>query len=100
VTEITKTTTVAEVVDACPTARGVFDKHGLKGCGGEHGPKESLAFFAPVHQVDVEALVRELNAEMRNPSRKEYVYREAARMPVPVGDRIPDLQNPSGKQVQ
>jgi hypothetical protein len=76
-TEITKTTTVAEVVGACPTARKVFDKHGLKGCGGEHGPKESLDFFAAVHQVDVEALVQELNAEMRNPSREEYVYRES-----------------------
>ncbi len=76
-TEITKTTPVTEVVQACPTARKVFDKHGLKGCGGEHGPKESLDFFAAVHQVDVEALVRELNAEMRNPSREEYVYRES-----------------------
>jgi hypothetical protein len=76
-TEITKNTTVAEVVQVCPTARRVFDRHGLKGCGGEHGPKESLAFFAAVHQVDVEALVRELNAEMRKPFREEYVYRES-----------------------
>jgi hypothetical protein len=76
-TEITKTTTVAEVVQACPTARRVLDRHGLKGCGGEHGPKESLDFFAAVHQVDVEALVQELNAEMQNPSGQEYVYRES-----------------------
>ena len=76
-TEITKATTVAEVVEACPSARRVFDKHGLKGCGGEHGLRESLSFFAAVHQVDVEALVRELNAEMRNPSREEYVCRES-----------------------
>ena len=76
-TEITKTTSVAEVVKACPTARRVFDKHGLKGCGGAKGPTESLAFFAAVHQVDVETLVQELNAEMRNPSPHEYVYQES-----------------------
>ena len=76
-TEITKNTSVAEVVKACPTARKVFDKHGLKGCGGANGPMESLAFFAAVHQVDADALVRELNAEMQNPSPDKYVYQES-----------------------
>jgi hypothetical protein len=76
-TEFTEMTSVAEIVKACPTARRIFDKHGLKGCGGANGPRESLAFFAAVHQVDVEALVRELNAEMRNPSRQEYIYQES-----------------------
>ncbi len=72
--EITKSTSVAEIVRRCPSARRIFDKHGLKGCGGEHGPTEPLAFFAAVHQVDVEKLVEELNAELRNPS--TYVYQE------------------------
>ena len=76
-TEITKLTTVAEVVKACPTARKIFDKHGLKGCGGANGPRESLGFFAAVHQVDIDALVQELNAEMRNPSPHQYVYQES-----------------------
>jgi hypothetical protein len=76
-TEFTKLTTVAEVVKTCPAARRIFDKHGLKGCGGANGPTESLAFFAAVHQVDVEALVHELNAEIRNPSPQEYVYQES-----------------------
>ena len=76
-TEITKLTSVADIVKACPTARRVFDKYGLKGCGGEHGPTEALEFFAAVHNVDVDALVRELNAEMRNPSKQEHVYQES-----------------------
>jgi len=76
-TEITKLSSIADVVKACPTARRVFDKYGLKGCGGEHGPAESLAFFAAVHNVDVDAMVRELNAEMRNPGREEYVFQES-----------------------
>lgn len=70
-------TSLAEALKACPTARRVFDKHGLKGCGGANGPRESLAFFAPVHQADVEAIVQELNDEMRNPSPAEYVYEES-----------------------
>ena len=76
-TEITKLMSVADIVKACPTARRVFDKFGLKGCGGEHGPTETPEFFAAVHNVDVDALVRELNSEMRNPSKEPYVYQEA-----------------------
>lgn len=74
--EITKLTSVAEIVKRCPTARRIFDKYGLKGCGGEQGPTEPLAFFAAVHKVDVEKLVEELNAEMTNPSTEKYVYQE------------------------
>jgi NnrS protein len=37
---------------------------------------ESLQFFASVHQVDVDELVRELNDEMRMP-REPYVYQES-----------------------
>ena len=76
-TDITKLTSVADIVKACPTARRVLDKYGLKGCGGEHGPTEVLEFFAAVHNVDVDALVGELNAEMRNPSKDDYVYEES-----------------------
>ncbi|HET7751643.1 MAG TPA: NnrS family protein [Terriglobales bacterium] len=74
--EITRETSVAEVVRQCPEARRIFDEHGLRGCGGVHGPAESLQFFASVHQVDVDQLVRELNDEMRKPH-KPYVYQES-----------------------
>lgn len=73
---ITKETSVADVVRQCPEARRIFDEHGLRGCGGAHGPAESLEFFASVHQVDVEQLVRELNDELGKP-RKPYVYQES-----------------------
>lgn len=75
--EITKQTSVAEIVRRCPTARRVFDKYGLKGCGGEHGPTEPIGFFASVHQINVDKLVEELNAEMKNPSKEGYVYEES-----------------------
>ena len=77
VREITKDTSVAEIVKLCPGARRIFDEHGLKGCGGEHGPSEPLAFFAAVHQADLEELLREINAEMQSPSRGAYVYNES-----------------------
>jgi len=75
--EITKLTSVAEIVKQCPTARRIFDKFGLKGCGGEYGPTEPLAFFAAVHKVNVDALVAELNAELQHPSQQTYVYQES-----------------------
>ena len=76
-TEITKQMSVAEIIQACPTARRVFDRHGLKGCGGEHGPTETLEFFAAVHNANLDALVQELNIELRNPAKEAYVYQES-----------------------
>ena len=76
-TEITKETSVAEIVKMCPGARSIFDEHGLKGCGGENGPSESLAFFAAVHQADLDDLLREIHAEMASPLPKTQVYNES-----------------------
>src|SRR5574340_127899 len=75
-TPITAETSVAEVVRRCPSARRIFDAHGLKGCGGAHGPTETLAFFASVHQADLDTLLRELNREMAQPASEGYVYHE------------------------
>jgi len=76
-TQITRDTSVAEIVKICPDARRIFDEHGLRGCGGEHGPSEPLSFFASVHQADLDELLREINAEMTNPSRRPYAYSES-----------------------
>jgi len=73
---INENMSVAEVVRSCPNARRIFDRHGLKGCGGEQGPSESLSFFAAVHQVNVDELIREINCEMNNPSAQPYIYKE------------------------
>ena len=75
--QITANTSVAEIVKLCPGARRIFDEHGLKGCGGEHGPSEPLGFFAAVHQANLDELLREINAEMENPSAQPYVYKES-----------------------
>ncbi len=72
--EITKDTSVADIVRLCPGARRAFDEHGLKGCGGENAPSEPLAVFAAVHQANAEELLREINAELANPNSGPYVY--------------------------
>ena len=75
--QITASTSVAEIVKLCPGARRIFDEHGLKGCGGEHGPSEPLEFFAAVHEANLKELLREINAEMEKPSSQPYIYQES-----------------------
>jgi len=63
---ITATTTVREVMTRYPQAEAIFNRHGLTGCGGPRGPIEPIGFFATVHHVDPEVLLRELNEAARN----------------------------------
>lgn len=49
-----------ELIREHPETRTVFDRHGLRGCGGRLGPHESVRFFARVHGVDEARLLAEL----------------------------------------
>src|SRR5262245_55439607 len=51
---------VREVIASWPWTVRVFERHGLTGCGGAQGPDEPLRFFATVHEVDPDTLLREL----------------------------------------
>jgi len=64
-----------EVIGQYPTTRAVFDRYGLKGCGGPNGPLEQVAWFARLHGVDEEVLLRELNqaAAKSQPQKVEFV---------------------------
>ena len=73
---ITGATSVAEILKMCPSARRIFDRHGLHGCGSGNGPAESLEFFASVHEADLDSLLRDLNAEMNNPRQEAHAYQE------------------------
>lgn len=75
--KITGSMSVAEILKLCPSARRIFDAHGLKGCGGENGPAELLEFFVAVHEANLEALLKDLNAEIENPAKADYVYHES-----------------------
>ena len=59
--EITGTVTVKDIITNYPQTKGVFSKYGLLECGGETGPEEAIYFFARVHNVDADSLIKELN---------------------------------------
>ena len=63
--EITGNTTVKDIVMHNPETKGVFSKYGLLECGGEYGPEEAIYFFARVHNVDPDRLIKELNDVIR-----------------------------------
>lgn len=77
--KITPTMTVREVITKHPSAVKVFNKYGLTGCGGRLGPVEPVGFFASVHQVDPDQLLRELNAIVEENQSDGQVQAEATR---------------------
>ncbi len=58
---VTGAMSVREALRRYPEAERIFERHGLGGCGGPRGPLEPIAFFARVHKVEPDALLRELN---------------------------------------
>ncbi len=59
---ITRTTTIIEVLRSHPLARDVFTKHGM-GCIGCMGATtETIENGAKMHDINVEALLKDLNA--------------------------------------
>lgn len=50
-----------EMVQRYPATRAVLDRYGLHGCGGPQGPREQLGWFARLHGVPIDRLLRELN---------------------------------------
>jgi Domain of unknown function (DUF1858)/NnrS protein len=59
--------TICDLVHRFPNTRSVFDRYGLKGCGGREGPAESLGFFARAHGVELNTLLRELQDAIDRP---------------------------------
>ena len=55
-----------DLLAAHPQTRAVFDRYGLKGCGGRLGPVESISFFARSHGVDETQLLHELHAAIHD----------------------------------
>lgn len=59
--KITAEMFLPEIVERYPATRAVLDLYGLHGCGGPQGPREQLGWFARLHDVPIEKLLRELN---------------------------------------
>src|SRR5215831_6459457 len=55
---------IPDLLRLVPGVRPVLDRYGLRGCGGQWGPAESLGFFARAHDVPVERLLRELREHL------------------------------------
>ena len=69
-----------ELLRLHPETRIVFDRHGLRGCGGPLGPYESIRFFARAHGVDELLLLDELRqaiATPRSQPRRDATERDA-----------------------
>ena len=59
---ITRKTSIIELLRSHPTARDVFARHGM-GCIGCMGATtETIENGAKMHDIDIEALLKELNA--------------------------------------
>ena len=57
---ITGETLIPDVLRLYPQLRPVFDRYGLKGCGGADGPHETIHFFSRAHDVEEIKLLSEL----------------------------------------
>ena len=60
--KITSEALLHDVVTRYPATRAVFDRYGLHGCGGPLGPREQIGWFARLHGVSIDVLLRQLNA--------------------------------------
>ena len=65
--KLTASGTIRELLQQHPQTRFVFDRYGLKGCGGPEGPAESLGFFARAHGVELNSLLHELQESIDAP---------------------------------
>jgi hypothetical protein len=65
--KIASSCNIRDLVEQFPNTRSVFDRYGLKGCGGPEGPAESLGFFARAHGVELSTLLRELQDAVDRP---------------------------------
>src|SRR5262245_6783387 len=57
-----------EVISRYPSTRAVFDRYGLKGCGGPQGPSETISWFARLHGVELDQLLSDLNDAAKLPA--------------------------------
>jgi len=68
--KITAEMFLPEVVERYPATRAILDRYGLPGCGDPQGPREQLGWFARLHGVPIENLLRELNEAAIQPAVK------------------------------
>ena len=65
---ITEDMFIPDIVARYPATRAVLDRYGLKGCGGPQGPQEQIGWFARLHCVPADEILRELNEAAAKPA--------------------------------
>ncbi len=60
--QFTKETSLPTLFQRLPESRAIFNRYGLRGCGGHSGPAESIEFFCQAHGVPLNPLLDELEA--------------------------------------
>ncbi len=71
-------TLLPDLFRAHPETRAIFNRYGLRGCGGDQGPAESLAFFAGAHGVALESLLAEIERVIRDPAARQAAQAQLA----------------------
>jgi hypothetical protein len=66
--QISPDTMLPDLLAAFPQVRRVFDRYGLRGCGGKLGPVESVGFFARTHGVEQDRLLSEVRQAIDSPA--------------------------------
>jgi len=75
-TQVNEQTPLPDLFKAHPETRAVFNRYGLRGCGGEHGPAETLGFFAGTHGVDLNRLIQQVQEIIRDPVARQQAARQ------------------------
>lgn len=65
---------VPDLLKQHPQTRPVLDRYGLHGCGGKHGPQESLGFFARMHGVAESQLLNDIKVVLGNTTNADDTY--------------------------
>jgi len=74
--QINEQALLPDLFKAHPETRAVFNRYGLRGCGGEHGPAETIGFFAGTHGVDLNHLIQQVQEIIRNPVARQQAARQ------------------------
>ena len=65
--EITKDTVIGDVINLCPEAKAVIEKHFGNGCFTCPGINmESIAFGSTMHNLDPKVIVAEINEVLKS----------------------------------
>lgn len=85
---ITPSMMLPDVLRTYPGLRRIFDRYGLRGCGGPNGPAETIEYFARAHGVDRDNLMNELNNAAARPHASEDTASSARDRLDELGDTI------------